>query len=164
MEIIDYNGEGKWSCAQVVARYLVLAKTLNLAEVRDLSPREHVERERHWIYPVMDEVIQGIKANDPACVEIGIEFIEEDTKFVFGKLLKSRTARVLRRATLTEAQKDRIRRRVFAMLSAGHLAHELRDYSRLAATIGFSRSAVPERFGTSARIKKFFDYFESQAS
>ena len=36
-----------------------------------------------------------------ACRRIGIEFIEEDRKFTFGKILKSNVARALQRSALT---------------------------------------------------------------
>lgn len=40
----------------------------------------------------MHEVIEAIGAGDLACIRIGIEFMEEDVKFPFGKILKSNTA------------------------------------------------------------------------
>ena len=40
----------------------------------------------------MMKVIEGIEAGDLACVRLGIEFIEEDAKFPFGKTLKSNAA------------------------------------------------------------------------
>src|SRR5687767_8704633 len=107
MEVIDYNGEGQWSRAEILMRYERYARAMKVSP-RDLSPHEHSERSRHWIYPVMDEVIKGIDAGDPACVQIGIEFIEEDAGFPFGRTLKANTARSLRRTTMSEAQKHRI--------------------------------------------------------
>jgi hypothetical protein len=52
----------------------------------------------------MDAVVEGIRAGDPACSTIGVEFIEEDGKFPFGANLKSRTARALRQASLPQAE------------------------------------------------------------
>src|ERR1051326_4169427 len=101
MPTIDYNGGGRWTRNEILRRYLEYARELRITP-RDLSPREHRENERRWVYPVIHEVIKGIEAGDQACVQLGIEFIEEDTKFPFGKILKSNTARALRRADLTE--------------------------------------------------------------
>ena len=112
-EIIDYNGVGRWSRDEMLRRYAAYAEEMKV-QPRDISPHESCEKGRKWIYPVMRRVIEGIAAGDPACIRLGIEFIEEDAKFTFGKILKAATARALRRASLSEDQKKRIRRRAFA--------------------------------------------------
>src|ERR1051326_8102116 len=111
MEVIDYNGDGRWTCAAILERYARFAAEARIAP-RDLSPTEHTEGTRRWVYPVMEKVIEGIEAGDRACIRLGIEFIEEDAKFPFGRILKSNTARALRRASLSDEQRQRIRRRV----------------------------------------------------
>jgi hypothetical protein len=58
-----------------------------------LEAREHREGKILWIYPIMEEVIQGIEENDAACIALGVDFVEEDDLFAFGKALKSNTAR-----------------------------------------------------------------------
>src|SRR3954469_22244400 len=120
MELRDYNGEGEWSKDEIIRRYLQYYRELNVSNPIDLSPVEHVKGNVKWIYPVMDKVIVGIERGDAACRRIGIEFIEEDQKFVFGKILKSNTARALRRSELTTEEKERIRRRLVAMLIEGN--------------------------------------------
>ena len=102
MNLIDYNGEGRWSREAILTRYARYAAELGIVR-RDLSPHEHKEGGRHWVYPVMQKVIEGINADDPACVRLGIEFIEEDGKFRFGKILKSNTARASARVALGRA-------------------------------------------------------------
>jgi hypothetical protein len=159
MEVFDYNAEGRWSRTEILARYASYAAEMGVVP-RDLSPMEHSERGQHWVYPVMMTVIVGIEAGDAACVRLGIEFIEEDSKFPFGKTLKSNTARALRRAPLTEDQKQRIRRRVFGLLRAGHIPHEYREYARLVRKIGFSAEEVPEVHTTNPYVARFHLYFQ----
>ena len=159
MDVIDYNGEGQWSRQAILARYSKYAAHAGIVE-RDLSPMEHSERGRHWVYPVMLEVIEGIKADDPACVRIGLEFIEEDARFPFGKMLKSNTARALRRATLSEDQKRRVRRRVFGMLRAGQVPREYREYAKLVKEIGFDPDEVPDVDSCNAYVMRFRTYFD----
>jgi hypothetical protein len=162
MDLIDYNGEGRWSRASIIERYAQFAAEAGIT-ARDLSPREHSEQGRHWVYPVMHKVIEGIEAGDPACVRIGIEFIEEDAKFPFGKILKSNTARALRRTMLTDEQQRRIRRRVFALLRAGNVPHEYREYAKLVRKIGFDASEVPDVDAANPFANRFRLYFEAAA-
>lgn len=137
MRIRDYNGSGRWTWEAIRSRYLEHATRLGVAEPLNLTPRQYVRGDVRWIYPLMEEVIEGIKAGDPACATIGIEFIEEDSKFPFGANLKARTARTLRRASLSSAQTARIRRRVTDMLIAGNVPREFREYVRLLRRVGF---------------------------
>ncbi len=163
-QIIDYNGVGRWSRDEILRRYAAYAKEMEI-EPRNLSPYESTDtnKGRRWIYPVMNRVIDGIAAGDPACIRLGIEFIEEDAKFSFGKILKANTARALRRTSLTEAQKDRIRRRVFAMLRAGIIPHEYREYAKLVRKIGFPLSQVPDVDPANFYASRFHHYFEQAA-
>jgi hypothetical protein len=162
MEVIDYNGDGRWTRDAITSRYAAYAAELGIGP-RDISPAEHSERGRHWVYPVMEKVIEGIEAGDPACVRLGIEFIEEDAKFPFGKILKSNTARALRRASLLDEQKRRIRRRVFGLLRAGHVPHEYREYAKLVRKIGFDANEVPEVNAANPYAARFQSYFEAAA-
>jgi hypothetical protein len=162
MVVIDYNGEGPWSREQITERYARHADELGIVRRHDLSPTEHSERGRHWVYPVMQKVIDGIKAGDPACVRLGIEFIEEDGHLPFGRTLKSNAARALRRATLSDEQKERIRRRVFAMLRAGHVPREFGDYAKLVRHIGFDRREVPDVDSSKPHAVRHRSYFISK--
>ena len=96
MKFIDYNGTGRWSLQAIQERYREYACGLQVSPLLDLTPRAHEQKRRRWIYPVMDNVIEGIERGDKACIEIGVEFIEEDERFPFGRILKSNTARALR--------------------------------------------------------------------
>jgi hypothetical protein len=162
MKVIDYNGDGCWSRDAVLERYARYAAGARIAP-RCLRPREHSEGDRRWISPVMDKVIAGIEAGDPACIRIGIEFIEEDAKFPFGRILKSNTARALRRASLSDEQRHRIRRRVLGMLRAGKVPHEFREYAKLVKKIGLCESDIGEVPGTSERVTRFRSYLQAAA-
>jgi hypothetical protein len=162
MSINDYNGEGRWSRAGILARYEQLVAELRITP-RDVSPMEHSKGDRKWVYPVMDRIIEGIEAGDAACICIGIEFIEEDAKFPFGKILKSNTARALRRAELSEDEKQRIRRRVFGMLRDGHIPREFHEYAKLVRKIGFDASEIPAGVIGNPFVQRFRAYFEAAA-
>lgn len=132
---VDYNGVAAWSIEGIRKRYKVYADEIGLDTVQ-LVPRSHTEGGRTWVYPLMEQVIERIQAGDKAAIEIGIEFIEEDEFFVFGRILKSNTARALRGASLTKEQQKRIRERLVRMMVSGNVPHEFREYKRLLRRVG----------------------------
>jgi hypothetical protein len=162
MVLHDYNGSGRWSRKAILAYYDQLARRLRVAVPSDIRPMELVSADVHWVYPVIDRVIEGIARGDIACIEIGVEFIEEDQTFPFGKRLKSNAARALRRAELTASQKERIRKRVMEMLIAGHTPHEYRQYAKLARKIGLGEwwaQALGRVDLAKPYVRRYFDYF-----
>lgn len=163
--IIDYNGSGFWSVDEVRARYAKYARRFRIMAPRDLSPLVHSNGDKQWIYSVMDRVIDGIEYGDPACVDLGIEFIEEDRTFAFGRILKSNTARALRRTPLTDEQKERIRKRVVEMLGRQYLPREYRQYAKLARKIGLGNwlSRI-EAQSDNPWAKHYYTYFKEHAS
>jgi hypothetical protein len=162
MVLRDYNGSGRWSCRAIQAYYDQLARRLQVSVHSDLKPKELVSADVHWVYPVMYRVIEGIGRGDVACIEIGVEFIEEDQTFPFGRILKSNTARALRRAELTESQRERIRKRVMEMLIAGHTPREYRQYAKLARKIGLGKwwALAQDRLDLARPfVRHYYDYF-----
>jgi len=131
MEIRDYNGTGRWSADSILERYRSYAQQIGTVLDKNIAPRKHTEGGVTWIYPIMDAVIAAIELGDKACIVIGIEFIEEDQHFPFGRTLKSNTARALRRAELSQEQVERVRERVVRMLLAGSVRREFKEYSKL---------------------------------
>jgi hypothetical protein len=141
-------------------------KKLQIETPRDLHPTVTSDSNYRRIYPVMDRVIEGIKAGDLACAEIGVEFIEEDQGFPFGLTLKSNTARALRRVSLTDEQKERIRRRVVSMLNAGYLPREYKQYARLARKIGLGRwlGEIKSHPADNEWVNWYHQYFKEHAN
>jgi hypothetical protein len=136
MTVHNYNASGDWGVDAVQARYEEYARRYRVKVRADLAPREHCKGGVRWVYPVMERVIEGIDRGDPACAEIGVEFIEESASFPFGMMLKASTARALRRAELNAGQKVRIRRRIVEMLRTAYLPREFREYAKLVCRIG----------------------------
>jgi hypothetical protein len=115
VETIDYNGQGDWSIDGISHRYARYCKDMKVNNSIDLTPHIYIQGGKKWIYPIMYKVIEGIEKGDAACKLIGIEFIEQDRKFPFGKILKSNTARALRRTDLDDTNKKRIRKRLVSI-------------------------------------------------
>lgn len=136
MEVIDYNGNGAWSAEAIRSRYSLYCRMMKLPESTLVLPKTFTQGNKKWVYPAMKKIIEGIEAGDRACIRIGIEFIKEDQKFAFGKILKSNTARALRRADLGENEKEEIRARIAQMLIDGHVPHEYKEYAKLLKKVG----------------------------
>lgn len=132
---VDYNGVGNWSVEAIKERYKKYAEIFG-ANPSPLAPILHTESGRTWVHPLMEQIVNRIETGDKAAIEIGIEFIKEDEYFAFGRILKSNTARALRRASLTPEQETRIRERLVGMMLSGQVPHEWHEYKRLLRQIG----------------------------
>lgn len=132
---IDYNGVEFWSAEAIQKRYRKYADAQGFHPAH-LAPRRHTEGGRTWVYPLMEQVIDLIEAGDTAAIDIGIEFIQEDDYFVFGRILKSNAARALRHAPLRPEQQERIRTRLVRMLLSGQVPLEWREYKKLLKHVG----------------------------
>lgn len=168
MKVIDFNSIGFWSVEEILKRYSEYVRLFGITQPRELTPSTHSTNDTKWIYPLMDRVVEGIEAGDLGCAELGIEFIQTGDSFSFGKITKSNVARALRRTTLTEAQKERIRRRVIEMLEAGYLPREFRQYAKLARKLGL-REYLPRikqlaALNSDAWVQRYCAYFEEYAS
>ena len=136
-EIRDYNGQGRWSRESIQRRFDSYAKSFGTTIGR-LEARTHQEGQVKWIYPLLDAVVDGIERRDLACIELGIELIEDSDSMPFGMTLKYNAARAIRRSAdlLTGDQRDRIRDRVTEMLIAEYTPREFKQYIKLVRTIG----------------------------
>ncbi|MGA3129342.1 MAG: hypothetical protein ABSD59_00970 [Terracidiphilus sp.] len=107
----------------------------------------------------MEEIINLIEAGDRAAIEIGIEFIQEDDFFVFGRILKSNTARALRRASLTPEQQARIRERLVGMMLSGQVPGEWHEYKKLLRHVGLGSLWPVLEDGVDRKNKYVMRYF-----
>jgi hypothetical protein len=161
MEIRDYNGCDRWSRQSIINRYHEYCRKLAIPP-QNIRPNELTNGNVTWVYPVMREIIAGIEAGDMACVEMGVDFVEEDARFPFGKSLKSNTARALRRASLSDVHVHRLRKRIVRMLIDGNTPHEYKEYAKLLRKIGIGSDW--ERLENSVNldnkfVKRWFEYY-----
>jgi hypothetical protein len=108
----------------------------------------------------MEQIIERIEIGDKAAIVIGIEFILEDDFFVFGRILKSNTARALRRAALTVEQQTRIRERLVEMMLSGQVPREWREYKRLLRSVGLGSLWSVLENGVDRKNKYVMRYYE----
>ena len=129
------DGKGRWSEEAIRDRYARYCLDRNRGP-RALPIGENYVRQRGLIVGIMDELVERMKLGDLAAAEVGIELIEEDGGFAFGRIMKANTARALKRCHLTQGQQDRVRRWVVSMLCRSFMPHEFREYARLLRRIG----------------------------
>jgi hypothetical protein len=170
VEIRDYNGTGEWSADAVRQRYQEYRERYyGQGDGRRLRPQEHIDGNVRWVFPIIDCVVDGIKAGDPACVDLGVEFIESGHKQPFGRILHAKVARALRQSSLNPEHVTRLRARILAMLIAGQVPHEYHEYAKLLRRIGLgeawagARQSVDEGNQYVMRYVKYFDRFGSVA-
>jgi len=165
VEIIDFNGSGEWSAQAVHQRYLKYSERYGLRRARELKCREHTEGAVRWVYPIIEAVVDGIKAADPACLDLGVEFIENGHKQPFGRILHSKVARALRQAPLNPEHVARLRARILSMLIERQVPHEYHEYAKLLRRIGLgeawasTRQRVDEGNPYVMRYVNYFDRF-----
>jgi hypothetical protein len=114
----------------------------------------------------MDQIIERMERGDKAAIQIGLEFILEDDFFAFGRLLKSDAARALRRVALTDGQQAIIRKRLVAMLLAGEVPREWRQYKQLLRHVGLGSLWPALERGVDRENKyvmRYYDYLNSFA-
>ena len=163
--IIDYNGEGKWSRKQINLRYYNYCKQLKINSRLNINPRiiKNLCPKKTWIYLVMYEIIKGIERGDCACKIIGVELVEESNTMPFGRILKSNTARALRRTSLDRDLEERLRKRIVAMLIENNVPREYKEYAKLLRKIGIDRDPwqVIEKHFPQNNIytMKYYKYF-----
>jgi hypothetical protein len=134
---IDYNSEGKWSLESVQEKYAELRTLLGGAEGFILEPRTYTNpKGAKWTYNVMDAVADGIQLEDNACIELAVEYINDNVMDSTTGYIRERIARSLRHASLTEGQKQRLAEAFLKQLEHQDLHKEFKEYIRLFKTIG----------------------------
>ena len=164
MKVRDFNGSGNWSADAILKRYDEYSVAMGICDKLDLRPMKVQEGEKTWIYPVMSKVIPGIKKGDPACIRLGVEFLEEDKKFFWGANLKSQVARALKSQRIDEDLKERLRSRFTLMLIHGNVPREYRYYVRLLRMLGFESHWREIELGIDRKNKyvmRHFKYLEA---
>ncbi len=134
---INYNDQGKWSVEAVKQRYSDLRILLGGVEGFELNPRMYTNKSGFtWIYNVMNAVVDGVQLGDNACVQLSIDYIEDNIMCSTTGYIRERMARALRHVELKEHQKKQLAEVFLNQLEDQNLYKEFKEYSRLFKTIG----------------------------
>ncbi len=135
--MINYNPEGKWSVESVQAKYWELCLSLGGVSGFEPQPRKHTNHNgTTWIYNVMDSVVDGVQLGDKACVQISIEYIQDNDMRSTTGYIRERMARALRNCELSNKQKSQLADTFIKQLESKRIYKEFREYCRLFKKIG----------------------------
>jgi len=81
----------------------------------------------------------GIRAHDAACIELAVRFIEDRFISSYSGFARTRMARALKQAQLSEDQKSRLSHHFLRLLETGDRTDEFSQYLRLWPTVISSR-------------------------
>jgi len=76
-------------------------------------------------------VADGIRADDAACAELGLRYIELDYIGSYSGFIKERLARALKSATLTKQQINRLKHHFQLLVDTGQCLQEYGEYKKL---------------------------------
>ena len=129
-----------WQAEEIFAWHKIMRGTFPIHEFTATEPgapawmteRAAWLRYRATLYRVAD----GIRAGDPACIEIAIAYILLRHIGSYSGFIRAKLARRLKSAALTDGQKSRLTAHFSALAAAHDYSEEFRDYHKLAKRMG----------------------------
>lgn len=108
-----------WSRDELVHRYAVLGGTRGFEPPEATEPRapSWLPDRYNWLQyrAALYCIANGIRAGDPVCVELAIEYIELNYFGSYSGFLRERFARALKQAELSQRQAGRLKRHFLAL-------------------------------------------------
>lgn len=91
-------------------------------------------RTSKWGEPIREDVIEGIQRGEPAAIEDGVLFLEVSPRYFRSGYFKASIASNLKRAPLTDSQRERLRQIILAAVDSD-VGPEFNEYARLAVVV-----------------------------
>jgi len=137
---INYNHQGKWSINNVIKKYKSLCELVKCIDGFELIPDTFTtpNGEITWTYNIMNSVVEGIILGDKACIQLAVDYIEDNIMSPTTGYLRERMARSLRHVDLTPYQKESLAKTFLNQLSTQSINKEFKEYIRLFKTIGIN--------------------------
>ena len=124
-----------WSEANLVATHRALGGTFLISGSQATEPgapnwmpdRENWLQYRRTLYRIVD----GVRAGDPACVELAVRFIELRYIGSYSGFIRARMASVLKHSKLSPNQKSRLNRVFISIVRSRDYTEEFNSYAKL---------------------------------
>ena len=128
-----------WYAGDILAEYARLGGTYDLRGPDATEPGAPgwLPERYEWLqYRLMlYRIADGVRADDPACVELAVRYILLRYIGSYSGHARSLLSRRLKHATLTPMQKERLRRHFLGLVIKGERSHEFGAYLKLWRTI-----------------------------
>jgi hypothetical protein len=131
-----YHGVPKgWYAQQIVAEHAQLGGTfdLNCPEATEPGAPSWMPERHAWLQyrQALYRLADGILAQDAACVELAIRYIELRYIGSYSGFVRSLLSRRLKHASLSKEQKTRLHRHFAGLVKDDERTEEFRDYVKL---------------------------------
>ena len=131
-----YHGIPKgWSCSELVEIHESLGGTFTIAPLEKIRPEmpPRIIHRYNWLQYIetLRGIAQGIKAGDPACVELAIRYIELNYFGSYSGFLRARFARLLKSQSLSKSQISRLNKHFEFLIKSNQCFEEFKEYNKL---------------------------------
>ena len=131
-----YHGVPKgWYATEIVAEHARLGGKYDMSgpEATEPGAPSWMPERNAWLQyrQTLYRVADGVKANDPACVELAIRYIELRYIGSYSGFVRSLLSRRLKHAFLTPEQKERLHCYFRELILGGERSVEFNDYFKL---------------------------------
>ncbi len=124
-----------WSKAEVIAAHRGLSGVFPIEgpEAHEPGAPKWLPDRKNWLQyrATLYRVAAGIRANDPACIELGLRYIELRYIGSYSGFIRARLARALTNADVSAEQAARLNRVFLAMVESHDYTEEFRPYVKL---------------------------------
>lgn len=112
--------------------------------IRPYFPETVADHPGIWLDRLFQQVREAIGSGDRVAVSVACDFIEKDPKLPFGKLIKSRLSRQLRKSSqlLVASERAQVVNTTLRLLALPYAPRELEDYAKLLSKLSRDDYAV----------------------
>lgn len=133
LTLAEYHGiPAGWRAEEIAATHAAMHGTFPITEIelgRWAAPAWMPEREA-WLrhMAILNRIAEGVRADDAACVELAVRYIELHHIGSYSGYRRAKLARSLKHAALTELQKTRLNAHFLNRIRERDYTIEVRDY------------------------------------
>ncbi len=135
-----YHGVPKgWSKNELLKTYKSLGGKFNINcdEVREPGSPTWLPDRYNWLQyrATMYKISEGVQAEDIACIELAIRYIELDYFGSYSGFIRERLARNLKNKSLNYKQKQRLHRHFQKLIDNKQYFQEVKEYRKLSYSL-----------------------------
>jgi len=117
----------RWAAMGLARQLEALGGTFDLGYSTADPPPPGISADRSMWYRLSD----GVRADDAACIEVAVRFIEDRFISSYSGFTRARLARALKHVRLSQMQRERLSAHFLALLESGDKSDEFTEYLRL---------------------------------